>query len=150
MAFDLISFTLSPTTEEFNRCRKKDLLLIADFFNMEIPREATKQVIKDELFEKLICAGILPEEKEVIEDVPDVAGETVDQELLLDSKSVESCDDPKMALKLKELDLSIRKQECEAQRIRLRAIEVQADRDIRLRQLDLQAQQMQSKPVPLP
>uniref|UniRef100_A0A8C2FDI9 SCAN box domain-containing protein n=1 Tax=Cyprinus carpio TaxID=7962 RepID=A0A8C2FDI9_CYPCA len=151
MDFDLISFTLSPTTEEFNRCRKKDLLLIADFFNIEIPREAIKKVIKDELFEKLVSEGILPREyKEVIEEVQDVAGETIDQELPLDSKSVASCDDPKMALKLKELDLSIRKQECEAQRIRLRAIEIQADRDIRLRQLDLQAQQMQSKPVPLP
>lgn len=54
MDFDLISFTLSPTIEEFNHCRKRDLLLIADFFNIEIPREAIKQVIKDELFEKLV------------------------------------------------------------------------------------------------
>ncbi len=32
MEFDLIAFTLSPTAEAFERCRKVDLLLIADFF----------------------------------------------------------------------------------------------------------------------
>ncbi len=31
MEFDLISFTLTPTIEVFNRCRKRDLLMIADF-----------------------------------------------------------------------------------------------------------------------
>jgi len=85
----------------------------------------------------------------VIEEVPDVAEETVDQELFPGSKSADSCDDPKMALKLKELDLSTRKQECEAQRIRLWAIEIKADRDIRLRQLDLQAQQLQINSFPV-
>lgn len=32
MEFDLIKFTLSPTTEVFERCRKADLILIANFF----------------------------------------------------------------------------------------------------------------------
>ncbi len=32
MDFGFIAFTLSPTIEAFNRCKKKDLLLIADFF----------------------------------------------------------------------------------------------------------------------
>ncbi len=31
MEFDLTSFSLYPTTEEFNKCRKADLLQIADF-----------------------------------------------------------------------------------------------------------------------
>lgn len=32
MEFDLISFTLAPNTEQFNHCRKDDLIKIADFF----------------------------------------------------------------------------------------------------------------------
>ncbi len=32
MEFDLTAFTVSPTEEAFERCRKIDLLLIADFF----------------------------------------------------------------------------------------------------------------------
>ncbi len=32
MEFGFTAFTLSPTIEAFNRCKKKDLLLIADFF----------------------------------------------------------------------------------------------------------------------
>lgn len=59
MEFDLISFTLLPTLEGYNRCRKKDLVSIADFFNINISRESTKQVIKEELFGELVKAGIL-------------------------------------------------------------------------------------------
>ncbi len=52
MEFDLIKFTLSPTLEEFDRCRKKDLILIAEFYNVTVPKEQKKQVIKDQLYGK--------------------------------------------------------------------------------------------------
>ncbi len=55
-----------------------------------------------------------------------------------------------LAVKLKELDLQIKKQECEEQKIRLRAIEAQADRDIKMRELDLRAQELNRRPVPMP
>lgn len=45
--------------------------------------------------------------------------------------------DPSIALKLKEFDLLIKKQECEAEMIRLRVVETQADQDIQLRKIDL-------------
>lgn len=59
MEFDLISFTLLPTIEVYNRCRKRNLICIANFFNISIPKEANKQVIKEEIFGKLVEAGIL-------------------------------------------------------------------------------------------
>ncbi len=60
MEFDLVMFTLSPTLEEFDKCRKKDLISIAEFFNVLVPKEAKKQVIKDKLYKKLVEVGILP------------------------------------------------------------------------------------------
>lgn len=57
--------------------------------------------------------------------------------------------DPSIVLKLKELDLLIKKQECEAE-IRLWVVERQADRDIQLRKMDLEAKHLAKKPVPLP
>ncbi len=39
MEFDLIKFTLSPTLEEFDRCRKKEGIIIAEFYNITVPKE---------------------------------------------------------------------------------------------------------------
>lgn len=69
MDFDLIKFTLSPTLEEINRCRKKDLLVIADFYNITVARAAQKRVIKDELYKKLVEEGVFPEP--ILEQVVD-------------------------------------------------------------------------------
>ncbi|KAI2665219.1 Retrovirus-related Pol polyprotein from transposon 17.6 [Labeo rohita] len=77
MEFDLLAFTLSPTTEVFHKCRKKDLLLIAEFFNIEVPREEKKQVIKDFLFNQLVLSGILPE----VEEQPAVTSKAVTEEV---------------------------------------------------------------------
>ncbi len=57
MEFDLISFTLLPTLEVYNRCRKNIFSSIADFIN--ISYELTKQDIKEQLFGELVKAGIL-------------------------------------------------------------------------------------------
>ncbi len=61
MKFDLIAFTLHPTTEDFERFRKVDLLLIAEFFDISVPMEATKRTIKQVLHDRLVETGILPE-----------------------------------------------------------------------------------------
>ncbi len=58
MEFDLLAFTLSPTTEVFHKCSKKDLILIAELFNLEVPRAEKKQVIKVSVFEHLVPNGI--------------------------------------------------------------------------------------------
>lgn len=70
MEFDLTAFTLAPSTEVFNKCRKKDLLLIADFFKIDVSKEATKQVIRKELLCELVKTGILPaDSEEVLEPI---------------------------------------------------------------------------------
>lgn len=54
MEFDLTAFTLAPSTEQFDRCRKDDLFKIADFFKIEIPRYSSKQAVKKFLYNELV------------------------------------------------------------------------------------------------
>ena len=49
--FDFKDFVLCPTVEQFDRCRKDDLLLLADFFNVSVPRNENKLEIKTALYE---------------------------------------------------------------------------------------------------
>lgn len=143
MEFDLTAFTLMPTIEVFNRCRKKDLVLIAEFFNIRIEREATKQVLKQDLQEKLTTAGILPRQSG---DEDELAVDPKEASPNFDSVP----QDPKIALKLKEMDLLIKKQECEAEMIRFRILEKQAERDIEIRKLDLESERLAKRPIPVP
>lgn len=62
MEFDLILFTLAPSTEQFDRFRKDDFFKIAEFFKIEIPRKASKKAIKTLLYKELVQQQILPEE----------------------------------------------------------------------------------------
>ncbi len=140
MEFDLISFTLSPSLEVFEKCRKKDLVLIAEFFNIVVPREATKRVIKDLLFKKLVEEGVLPMSSEESLGEPEV---------FPNADSIERFD-PALVVKLKELDLLIKEKEYDSEVIRLRQIEAEKDCEIQLRKLDLEAQALLRKPVPLP
>lgn len=55
-----------------------------------------------------------------------------------------------IALKLKEMDLLIKKQECEEEMIRFRILEKQADRDIEIRKLDLESERLARRPIPVP
>lgn len=152
MEFDLISFTLAPTTEVFNRCKKSELLMIADFFRINVPREATKQVMKEELYDKLVNEGILPRQSDdsgAVEQLEVIAGKEWDSVDPPDTDAM-AVQDPRLAVRLKELDLEIKKQECEAHMIKLRTVEAEADRDIKLRKLALEAQRVAAQPVPLP
>lgn len=110
MEFDLIKFTLSPTLEEFDRCRKKDLIVIAEFFNVLISKEQRKHLIKDELYGKLVEMGILPERMVAggpeLETDGEAASDGADS--VSDRKSTQFVD-PEVTIRLKELDLALKK-----------------------------------------
>ncbi len=61
MEFDLTAFTLAPSVEGCDRCRKDDLLKIADFFKIAVSRHAAKKDIKTVLHRRLVEDQILPE-----------------------------------------------------------------------------------------
>lgn len=150
MEFNLTAFTLAPTIEVYNKCRKQDLLVIADFFSITVPREAAKRVIKDKLYMELVTAGILPSDSEDMEKNTETAdvGSFAGLPPSIDPTSPRF--DPVLALKFKELDLELKKQEQELQVVNLRTLEVQANRDIKLRSLDIEAETLRQKPVPAP
>ncbi len=141
MEFDLIALTLHPTTEVFEHCRKVDLLLIADFFDISVPREASKRTIKQVLRDRLVETGILPEatimEKEDVS--PDMGLGVVSDRALPNV-------DPVLAIKMKELDLLIKQDEHETLLVKLHLIEAETDQAFRLQQLKYQ--DLKDRPVP--
>ncbi|KAL6471399.1 hypothetical protein MHYP_G00200490 [Metynnis hypsauchen] len=153
--FDLILFTLCPTLEQFDDCRKVDLLLVADFFNVDVPRLAPKREIKRILEAQLVTEGILPgrvgspgvatdlaQGAEVAEAVTDsIAGPGVEP-----GRYCSHDMDPMIAVKLKELELEIRKQEREAELIRVKGLQVGAEKEITLKRLSMGLE----KPMPRP
>ncbi len=152
MEFDLISFTLLPTLEGYNRCRKKDLVSIADFFNINISRESTKQVIKEELFGELVKAGILAasDKEGVVEEELESVVKTAGLDSIPNMDPRDSGADPFLAIKLRELDLRVKQEECEAQRIKLRVIEAERERDSERHRHELEALRLHSRPTPSP
>ncbi len=130
MEFDLIAFTLHPTTEVFERCRKVDLLLIADFFDISVPRETSKRTTKQVLRDRFVETGILPDMG--LGDVSDRALPNVD---------------PVLAIKMKELDLLINQEERETLLGKLRLIEAETDQACRLQQFKYQ--DLKDRPVPV-
>lgn len=146
MDFDLTKFTLSPTLKEFERCRKRDLIQIAEFYKVTVLKEAKKQVIKDELYGRLVENGILPglaPELEIEEEL------TFDKADSVSGKKVAGLD-PMLTVRLRELDLELKKQEHETQLLRLKEFELKTDRDVQLRRLELEAQRQRHRPVPSP
>lgn len=63
MALNLTMFNLSPTLKGFDKCRKDDLLLIADFSDIAVPRLAAKKVVMAALYEALVALQVLPEQE---------------------------------------------------------------------------------------
>ncbi len=77
MELDLTAFTLAPSIEVFNKCRKKDLLLMADSFKIDVSKEAAKRVIRKELLCELVKTGILPADSEEVLEHIEAAKEAV-------------------------------------------------------------------------
>ncbi|XP_072563872.1 uncharacterized protein [Paramormyrops kingsleyae] len=154
--FNLVAFTLYPTLEQFDECRKDDLLQIADFFNILVPAEASKRVVKKILLDELVQQGILPE----LGGSPSVAATPIRMSAVVEASSDDpgsahrmDLGDPRstredllLTIKLRELELEIKRQEYQAQLLRVRAVEIEADKELELRRLSMGDQ----KPMPFP
>ncbi|KAI5627802.1 hypothetical protein C0J50_8349 [Silurus asotus] len=139
----------------FDGCRKDDLLLIADFFNVSLCRTSSKKVVKAALYEALVAQQVLPER-----DAPPGGAAQITQptqapgraEAVTEPEEVELSHeqphartvDPGWQLALKELEVEIKRQEYQTQFLRVREREL----EIEGKKLDLADQWR--KPVPLP
>ncbi len=59
MEFSIQDFKQSPTVEALNTCRKSDLILVADYYDIAISKADTKQAIRDVVQENLVAVGVL-------------------------------------------------------------------------------------------
>lgn len=147
---------MAPSLQALERCKKADLLTVGEFYNVSLPRSARKAEIREILINKLCedqqlpvsldegvastvkanispgvsgagvalsepgvslvaeAAGISPGTRKGIDPVPPLT-----ESLFTDLT---------MAIKLKELDLEIKRQERETQLLRVRALELEANR----------------------
>ncbi|XP_049340179.1 uncharacterized protein LOC125804771 [Astyanax mexicanus] len=156
MAFSLEKFVMSPSVEALETCRKADLLCVGEFYKVSLPRSARKAEIRDVLISKLCEIQRLPVSPDtgtpaMVEAAVSsgVSGAGVALSELGASSVAEAAEhspgtqkgidpvvtlpveglltDLSMAIRLKELDLAIKKQECETQHLRVRALELEAN-----------------------
>ncbi len=143
--FELDKFAIAPTVEQFEQCRKDDLL-IADFYNIAVRRYALKREIREALHTELVKQKVLPGVT-VVTGVATVASsedlETAEAELK--SEDIARIDpvnpppkDPLMEIRLKELDVELCRQQYQNQLLQVRAVELEVQRDIRLKELEVE------------
>ncbi len=96
----------------------------------------------------MIAAGILPRQTGDDEELQTGVAVDVEEEASPNFDSVPQ--DSMIALKLKEMDPLIKKQECEAEMIRFCMLEKQVDRDIDMHKLDSDYERLARRPIPVP
>lgn len=113
MELDVGSFMSKPTIQQFDAFRKKDLIQIAEILKVSVVSSAPKQVVKAEVYAKLVEQGFLSADGEIEKSVCETA------ETDLTSQS-----DPLLLLKVKEVELQIKRQEHENRMLHLRELEM--------------------------
>ncbi|XP_073727443.1 uncharacterized protein [Misgurnus anguillicaudatus] len=150
--FELDRFAIEPTQEQFDACRKDDLLLIANFFDIAVPRGALKRDVKKVLYTELVKQKILPGESAVSGDEADLerseGSETGEAELKSEDAVEPVCptqpQEQLLAIRLKELEVELSQQNYQSQLLHVRTLELESHRDIRIKELELQLLQAQS------
>lgn len=145
MEFDLTAFTPSPSTEQFNRCRK-DLFKIAEFFKIVVPHKDSKKEVKTVLHQEFIMQRILPNESgmsgiEARSPTPTEVNEKPASAPLspvssrykafapVSSTPFVPRSDPLLMLRAKEVELEIKREESEKKRLRIRELELEMERE---------------------
>ncbi|XP_067308228.1 uncharacterized protein [Pseudorasbora parva] len=145
LKFELERFAVQPTADQLDICRKDDLFSIADLYQITVPRGAVKRELKDAIYKHLVEQGVLSEERDsagVALRLPGPAGEGEQpkpEELAsIDPVDLPSPQNPLLAIKLKELELELGRQQYQSQLLHARTVELEIKRAIRLKELELE------------
>ncbi len=143
--FELDNFATQPSVGQLDICRKDDLFLIADFYQIKVPRGAVKQEIKEVIYKHLVEHGVLSEESEagVADRWPVSVGKGAEypepEEMAgMDPVDLPPSTDPRLAIRLQELDLELSKQRYQSQLLHTRTVEIESHRAIKLKELELE------------
>ncbi|XP_039460221.1 uncharacterized protein LOC120435199 [Oreochromis aureus] len=125
MEFKLEDFTLGPTEEKLDRCKKDDLILIANFFDVTVPLNAKKKELKELLCIELHERGLFgkPGPTEGVE-LGAVAGIPAPLKNLPPQPGP-SAEELQLTLRIKEVELKKQQLEVEAMHLRVRALEIE-------------------------
>ncbi|CAI5691564.1 unnamed protein product [Oreochromis niloticus] len=125
MEFKLEDFTLGPTEEKLDRCKKDDLILIANFFDVTVPLNAKKKELKELLCIKLHERGLFgePGPAEGVE-LGAVAGIPAPLKNLPPQPGL-SAEELQLTLRIKEVELKKQQLEVDAMHLRVRALEIE-------------------------
>ncbi|KAK2845089.1 hypothetical protein Q5P01_011748 [Channa striata] len=125
MEFKLEDSTTNPRRDKLERCRKADLLLIADFFDVHVPLHAKKEELKQLLMATLMERGFFPKPAPTVEfELGDFAGAPAPlQDLPLHSGM--TTEDLKLTLRIREVEVRNRELEVEAMLLKVKALELE-------------------------
>ncbi|XP_048035833.1 uncharacterized protein LOC125261281 [Megalobrama amblycephala] len=167
MAFNLQSFVNNPSLEVIEKCRKDELLIIANHFQIAIPKQTLKKKIKAELIDCLIDSGVLS--LPVVDRGADLAGMeqnagkvgegegelvTAEAEATVGATlppfepfspvSPRSTGEAQLRVRIERLRMEARERAQSRQaeldlRLQVRKLEIEADKEVKLRQLDIEA-----------
>lgn len=123
------SIKQAPSLEVLESCRKTDLFLIADFYDISLAKTTKKKVVRDVVDAALVQQGILhprPNADVGMKGAGDeVNFDALGSDSMLRSLSGVNSEDLKLVIQLKQLDLEIKRQEHTTQLLRFRQCELE-------------------------
>lgn len=139
MEFQLDEFTINPSVEKLDRCRKADLLLIANFYDIRVPYNGRKEEWKQVLIEELVVRGVLSPMPGAKGEMGQGAAELVTASPEVLSVSMDPAVSPSMSkdelslvlrieevkMKAREVELRTREAERQAMHLKVRALELE-------------------------
>nr|XP_040052763.1 delta-like protein B [Gasterosteus aculeatus aculeatus] len=142
MEFSLDEFVAGPSFAKIEKCKKKDLLMVANCYNVQVPYSANKAEIKRLLCAELVEQGVIPEPATDVAVAGGAAGDAPMADvkaagaagMLATGVGLEPVIDPVMgnmtkedlriALQIKEVETKNRQLEVQAMHLRIRALEL--------------------------
>ena len=141
MEFSLDEFVVSPAFAKLEKCRKADLLIVANCYNVQVQYSARKAELKQLICAELVEQGVLPKAADA------AAGDTASDAPMAEVKVAEAAgmfaagvelgpvtdplmgtmttEDLRIALQIKEVETRNRQLEVQAMHLRIRALELE-------------------------
>uniref|UniRef100_A0A671VWW5 Gypsy retrotransposon integrase-like protein 1 n=1 Tax=Sparus aurata TaxID=8175 RepID=A0A671VWW5_SPAAU len=125
MEFKLEEFTLSPSIDTLKKCKKADLIVIAESFDVVVPVNITKQGLMELLIDKLTEKGLFKEPAPAVGAELGVLAGTPAPLHALPTQTGMSAEELKLTLCIREVEVRNRELEVEAMHLRLKALEME-------------------------
>ena len=139
MGFSLDGFVASPSWEGLDKCKKADLLIVANCYDVQVSYSARKAELKRILCEELVERGVLPKlSGDTAAEAP-VAEVRAAEAAGMRAASVEpglvtgsfvekmTTEDLRLALQIKEVETKNKQLEVQAMHLRIRALELERE-----------------------